>query len=359
MLGGALGAKYSALLFAAALAATAAWTIFRQPRRRRELVLGCTAMLLVAVLTCGVWYARAAWHRGNPVYPFFSAQLGEAGPEGDADKTPLSWHPGDVLTAPWQVTMQAERFGGRGHQLGPLFLMALPGLCCARRLRGLATLLGIAAVYAALWYALRQNVRFLLPVLPLLGVGVVWMAMELRRFPLAARMLAAMALAMPLLLGGALPVKRAKDKLAVALGTETRDEYLARHEPTSRAAAALATAGGDHPRLLSQDYRAYYFPCEVVRESIYRRRTGYDAAVRAPGELSNVLRRQGFSHLLLVEAIGGEGAQFDATLSRLADAQLTAEARLPPEQQALHVLREYRFADSDGGLRRYRLVEVR
>ena len=37
---------------------------------------------------------------------------GEAGPEGDADKTPLSWHPGDVLTAPWQVTMQAERFGG-------------------------------------------------------------------------------------------------------------------------------------------------------------------------------------------------------------------------------------------------------
>ena len=359
MLGGALGTKYSALLFAAAMAAAAAWTLVRQPRRRRELILGGATTVLVAVCACGVWYARAAWHRGNPVYPFFSAQVGEAGPDGAADKTPLSWHPWDAVTAPWQVTMHAERFGGRGHQLGPLFLMALPDLCCVRRLRGLGTLLGIAAVYAVLWYALRQNVRFLLPLVPMLGVGVVWMAMELRRFPRPARVLAALALAMPLLLGGALPVKRAKDKLAVAAGIESRDEYLARHEPTSRAAAALSTAGSAHSRLLSQDYRAFYFPCDVVRESIYRRRTGYDAAIRSSGDLSRVLRREGFTHLLLVEAVGNEGAQFDATLSQLADAQLTAEKSLPPEQQALRVLREYRFADSDGGLRRYRLVEVR
>lgn len=359
MLGGALGTKYSALLFIAALAAAALWVILRQPRRRRELLVGCATTMLVAASVAGVWYARAAWHRGNPVYPFFAAHVGEAGPDGDADKTALLWHPWDVLTAPWQVTMHAERFGGRGHQLGPLFLMALPGLCLARRLRGLGILLAIAAAYGALWYALRQNVRFLLPLVPLLGVGAVWMATELRRFPRAARVTAAVALAMPVLLGGALPLKRARDKLAVAVGLESRDEYLARVEPTHQAAAALRSDGVVRPRLLSQDYRAFYFPCDVVRESIYRRRTDYAAAVRAPGDFNRVLRAAGFTHLLLVEAIADEGAQFDDTLSRLADAQRAAERPLPPEKRTLAVVTEYRFADSDGGVRRYRLVEIR
>ena len=36
----------------------------------------------------------------------------------------------------------------------------------------IGTLLAVALGYGVLWYLLRQNVRFLFPVVPLLAVGV-------------------------------------------------------------------------------------------------------------------------------------------------------------------------------------------
>ena len=56
-----------------------------------------------------------------------------------------------------------------------------PAWLTARRLRGLGTLLGMGLVYWVLWCLLRQNVRFLLPIVPLGTVGVAWCWIEMRR----------------------------------------------------------------------------------------------------------------------------------------------------------------------------------
>ena len=359
--GGAVGTKYVAALFAAAVAITAVWAFCRKPRQRRRLVQGAAIVAVVAVSVGGLWYVRAAWYRGNPVYPFLSEVLSGNDP-GVAEnhqtlpksKSPLGRRPLGALAAPWHVTMHPERFGGRGHQLGVLLLAAVPGLLFARRLRGLGTLLAVGLVYCMLWYLLRQNVRFLLPVVPLLGVAAVWVWIEMRRFPVLPRLVAGATFAATLAACAALPPARCVDQMAVAFGLEPREDYLLRHEPTWQAADLSNLWFGPDAHLFSQDYRAFYFQCRVTRENVYRQRTHYDRKIADPAQFSRTLREAGFTHVLLAENVGECGIQYDPTLSRLAEAQWSAGAG-----DSLLKLADYRFQDADGGVRRYRLVMLR
>ena len=358
--GGALATKYVALILAAAVAIVSGWTFCRRRPQRRLLAEGAAVVLIVAVSVSGLWYVRAAWHRGNPLYPFLSevfafgeAAAGEAPQTLPAGKSPLGRGPLGLAAAPWQVTMRPERFGGRGNQLGVLFLAALPGLLFARRFRGLTVLLAVAGAYAGIWYLLRQNVRFLFPVVPLLAVAVVWIWIEMRRLPRLPRRAAGAAFAVTLVAFAGVAVVRCRDQLAVAFALESRQQYLAGHEPTWPAADVSNQLLGRDAHLLSQDYRAFYFDCRVTRENIYRRRTAYDRQITRPADLSRQLRRRGFTHVLLAENLGQQGIRFDPTLSRLVDAQWAAAG------ESLVKLTEYRFADSDGAVRRYRLVMLR
>jgi len=357
--GGALSTKYLALLFAAAVGLVSAWMFVRQVERRRLLAEGVAIVTIVAISVSGLWYLRAAWYRGNPVFPFFTEAFVQRHPSAPPitlpeNKSPLGRHPLGAATAPWHVTMHPERFGGRGHQLGLLFLAVLPGLAFCRRLRGLGTLLAITVAYWVFWYFLRQNVRFLLPIVPLLAVGAAWVWSEMRRFPWLPRWLVGLLVTLILVANAGASLVRCRDQLPAACGWESREDYLRRHEPTWPAAEIANRILGPSSHLLSQDFRAYYFQCRVTRENAYRRRTRYDLEVHKPNELCRTLRRAGFTHLLLTENVGGQGIQFDSTLSRLADAQWASDAR-----DSLLKLAEYQFRDSDGALRRYRLVMLR
>jgi len=359
--GGALATKYVAIVFAAAVAITSVWAFCRQPYRRRLLVEGAAIVAIVAIGVGGLWYVRAAWYRGNPVHPFLGEVFANAGtttsephPTLPPSKSPLGRNPLGALTAPWHVTMHPERFGGRGHQLGVLFLAAVPGVLIVRRLRGLGPLLAVGLVYWMLWYLLRQNVRFLLPAVPLFSVVAVWVWIEMGRFPALARLVAGTTFAGILAACAVVPLVRCGDQLAVALGLESREGYLLRHEPTWQAADVSNRLFGPDAHLLSQDYRAFYFQCHVTRENAYRRLTHYDQEIADPGDFSRVLRRAGFTHLLLAENVVDRGIQYDPTLTRLAEAQWASGARYP-----LLKLAEYRFEDADGGVRRYRLVALR
>jgi len=350
--GAALGIKYVAILFAAAVGATWAWNLLRQPPERRRLLGGAAVVLIVATSTGGVWYVRAAWHHANPVYPFFSdwaaadASAGASLETLPARKAPLGRGAAGLLAAPWQVTMHPERFGGRGHQLGVLYLALLPGLALARRLRGLGTLLAVAGVYVLIWYLLRQNVRFLFPILACLAVAVVWVAMETRRMPALPGRLAAAASLGILLVFAAVAVERTRDRWAVAAGLERRGDYLARCEPSHVAASVARLLAEPDAHLLTQECRTFYFDGPVTRESIFRRLTGYDRQVREPGDLSRVLRAAGFTHLLLAESLD-DRAPFDPTLARLADADPSVEC-----------LAAFTARTPQLGARRYRFVRL-
>ncbi|MGE0607207.1 MAG: phospholipid carrier-dependent glycosyltransferase [Pirellulales bacterium] len=349
MWGAALGTKYAALLFAVAVGFQLAFRLARASDRqqRRQLLRGAVLTGAIALAVSSVWYVRAAWQRGNPVYPFLSRQIGGdlAAASEPGLKTPLGFRPWNLAAAPWQITMRPERLGGRGHQLGPLFLMALGGVLFARRLRGLGSLLAAAGLYGLLWYGLRQNVRFLLPIVPPLAVAVVWTCMELRRLPALPRWIAAAALSAGVLLGVAAPLKRARDKWPVAAGKISREQFLARHEPTwSAACAANQLPAGS--KILSQDLRAFYFQPAVVRENIFRRHTRYDQQVGDTTGLRRRLAGEGFTHLLLCD-VQSDVPQ-DETLSRL----------VAEHPAAVRQITEY-TADHIDGPRHYRLLELR
>jgi 4-amino-4-deoxy-L-arabinose transferase-like glycosyltransferase len=358
--GGALATKYLALLFALAMVAGCLWAARRRGHKRQLVLESVAVIAVVAVSTAGLWYVRAAWHRGNPVYPFLTEVFVQEGPMyTDAHETlPESksrlgrtvWGP---ITAAWHVTMDPDRLGGRSHQPGVLFLAILPGLLLVRRLRGLGTLLIIGGAYWIVWYLLRQNVRFLLPLIPIGATAAAWVIAEMRRFPSSACW-AGRGLVCAILVAYALvAAERNMEQLAVATGLESRDDYLTELEPTWQAAAASNASFGEHGHLLSLDYRAYYFDCPVTREKVYRRHTGYDRAIERPEQLVPLLREAGFTHLLLAENLKDDGVQFDRALP-----QLVADNRAVRGEEAFPVLWKYTFDDVDGGRREYQLVLV-
>lgn len=361
MLGAAWSIKYSALVYSLAAAGVIGGLWLTHRVSGRLVLRGAVLALGVALLVGGGWYLRALWHRGNPVYPFGSVQAAADPGHVPANKRPLKFRVEDLIAAPWLLTMWPEEFGGRGHQLGPWPLVLLPALVLCRRLRGLGPLLALAGLYALAWYALRQNVRFLLPVVPPLAVAAVWLVIELRRFPRLPQAILAGALALATGVGFLAPLRRAVDDVGVAVGWESREAYLRRMEPTFSAAQManqlLLGAGG--MRLLSQDYRSFYFDCPVTREVIYRGQTQYDQSVRNAGQLATRLRRDGFTHLLVAASEGSQGIRYDDTLSRLVDTPATVPPDGPRVAPPFLTLAEYRFADRDGALRHYRLLMVR
>lgn len=354
MFGGALAIKYVALLFVAVVAGATVHYCWRQPARRRTLVQGAVFMFIVAACSSGVWYARAAWYRGNPVFPFFqqwmpNVEVALAPPKYVAARPLL-----DLLAVPWQLTMHPEVHGDRSQQLGALFLVVLPGLLVIRRLRGVATLLGMSLAYVLGWYWLDPNVRFLYPLLPLSCVPLVWVWREFRQMPAAPRWIGVGAIGLLLCFSALIPIYRCRAHWAVACGWESKEQYLLRREPSYAAASLANDLLGRDAHVLTQEHRAFYFQCQVTRENVYRRRTHYEQTLESPLELSRQLRAAGFTHLLLAESENDRGIQYEPTLSRLVAAQADAGG-----EALLSCLGGYRFEDSDGAVRRYRLMMLR
>lgn len=353
--GAAAGTKYLALIFVPALLLPWLWCYLRRRDTRRTLLVGAAASAAAAAGISGIWYVRAAWQHGNPVYPFFDECLnGSTQQTLPAHKAALGRNLTAFLAAPWFLTMQPQSFGGRGHQPGPLWLAVLPLLVFCRRLRGLYPLLAVALFYLVAWFCLRQNVRFLLPVLPIGAVAAAWVLAESRRWPSWPRR-AALAAVMAILLGQAtLPLKRALPHFPVALGLESREQYLLRCEPTYGMALHSNALLPHGARVLSQEMRALYFDAEMVRESVFRRKTGYHERLASPKDLASELRSAGYTHLLLAQGEGPGAVHYNATLSRLVSAAQQAGAA-----DMLPCLAEEVFVDVNGSRRRYRLIELR
>ena len=163
------------------------------------------------------------------------------------------------MIAPWQLTMFPERFGGRAHQLGPLFLAFLPGCFMIRINSSLARLMIISAVYLTAWYLLRQNVRFLLPIVSMLCVLVVRVFSEVRKIEVLPRALTVGCVSLLAVFSVAVSFHRVRDQAAVVMGMEKKEQYLERTEPSYRIAQYVNTHLPVSALVLSQDYRSFYF----------------------------------------------------------------------------------------------------
>jgi len=359
MLGAAMGTKLPALIFGAVLAVAWLAVAFDDMAGRRRMLHGAVCALAVCLSIVGVWYARSAWHRGDPVYPFLSQSAGGTAPATlPESKAPLGRGLPAVVAAPWAMTMQPDRFGGRAHQWGPLFLMLVPIAAVYCTDRSMRRLLFIASAYAAACILLRQNLRFLLPVVPVFAAAAALAGRHIASLPTAPRIVAAAAVSLVVVFQTAVPVARLRHTLSTFAGWETGEAYLARYEPTFVAAAWINEHLPPEAVILSQEQRAFYLTPHVTRESVFRRRVRYDEASEVDGLAvaglnAAALRRQGITHLLAAEAEGSPTARFDATLSRLIDASVASQRVDAPT-----LVNQWRHRDPAGDVRHYRLYSL-
>ncbi len=127
------------------------------------------------------WLLKAAWYTGNPFYPFLHPWLG--GPDWSARLTAqlTDWQssigmgraPLDYLLLPLRVILQ----GGRGYdrfdgEIGVFWIAVVPlALLFGRRSVLARRALAVSALSFIAWAASSQQMRLLIPVLPLLAVA--------------------------------------------------------------------------------------------------------------------------------------------------------------------------------------------
>jgi len=175
------GTKLFGFFTAVALAALLLVERLR-PGVRRGAVLGPLALLLVPTFALlAPWLVKSALATGNPVYPFLWGVFG--GPDWNAElgERYLAWNrsigmgrsPVDFLLLPVRVILEGgpgyAHFDGRIH---PAWIVLVPlSIGAAFRDALVRRCLVTTLVYFALWSVSSQQMRFLIPVLPLLAVA--------------------------------------------------------------------------------------------------------------------------------------------------------------------------------------------
>ena len=164
--------KYHGLAVGLAMAPVALWELARRPKIS---VVPLAAAGVAALLVAAPHLVRNIVLVGNPVFPLFN---GFFNPDQRTflDEAAAQFGTGrelwDLAVAPWMLSIRPTKFFD-GMAFGAPYLLALAPLALLRRpaLKHWAVLLVPAAAYFVIWfYLLSEQVRFLLPILPLLVV---------------------------------------------------------------------------------------------------------------------------------------------------------------------------------------------
>ena len=228
--GFAAATKYSGLFFVVLVAGALAV---------RLALRALLVFLASAAASGGIWYVLNALWTGNPVWPFFGRLFGLR-----------FWNPNDVASLFWSL-----RSYGWGRS--PLDLVRLPyrlvfdqpapqprvlpllfvffplAAWAAIRRRNLRWPVAASAAFVVFWFATTQQVRFLLPLVPLLAVlGACGMGAAAERVPSAwrRRSRVAVTVGMALLAAAALAfvLREAWTDLPVPTTVAERERYLER-----------------------------------------------------------------------------------------------------------------------------------
>ena len=251
-LGAALSAKLTALFVFAAFALVILLRVRQAQANEPDRVGKIAGLGFGALFAAGIiaspWYIRTWDETGSPIFPFYlriwegqaigwdierSNLFQEMNAQyGGYAKTSL-----DYIAAPWNISVTAQpelatHFDG---VLGVAFLIGLPILIWALWKFEMPAEVkigaGVAAVMFIFWLFSSQQLRYLLPIIPVLAIGI---AMAFQRIgetdgafkKTGAPLLTAAAIA-GMLVSAAWFMQKAP--IRVVLGGESRDQYLTRN----------------------------------------------------------------------------------------------------------------------------------
>ncbi len=245
--GFAAASKYLGLFFVGWVVSAATLRSVRLRSGRPALVVATAALLVAAP-----WYARIVALTGNPVFPFYAPVFGSSawstahdqqlfgtGEAAAGEPTPVGMsglaervldRAVDLVRTPWRWMFARERLN-RPPPLSPvhvvLLLLCLPPAVADPRCRRHALLV---AAYALFWLTTVRDIRFVVPLIPVLGVmlaaGWSWWAGRVR---MAEGATAGAAVALALLATGPLYAGyKIHETGPLPVGDEARAAYLDR-----------------------------------------------------------------------------------------------------------------------------------
>ncbi len=244
-LGGALAVKLTTLFVIAAFALIILVRGRGEVNAGKIVINGFGALVLAGVIA-SPWYFRNWSATGSPVFPFYmSIWKGEA--KGwDVERSNLfqgmnsqyggaADSPVNYLTAPLRLSLAAQPEDANLYDgvLGVAFLIGLPLLIWAlwrKRLEPEVVLAaGVAGVIYLFWLFSSQQMRYIMPLVPLLAIAIAASAEKVGELSIrrAWMYVGVAASAFGILTSAAWFCQKAP--LRVVLGGETRDQYLTRN----------------------------------------------------------------------------------------------------------------------------------
>ena len=131
----------------------------------------------------------------------------------------------------------AEAFD-RGDLVSPLLFLFAPLTLLVRRLRPVAVAVWLAILaYLAAWFVGSQQARFLVALMPVLALFAAMAAVEVARAGTAGRMLTVAVIAAALVSGLGVSTLYASRFLPVAVGLQSKGEFLRAKSPYYEATA--------------------------------------------------------------------------------------------------------------------------
>lgn len=304
--GVAAGSKYSALLFVLVWGAVAVVVLVSRcsPKRWLALGLGAGALLLAGG---GGWYLRNQVVLGNAIYPALSAP-GSAASEVTARLQADSGSPGPWLETP-RVLLDAalEKRGlGAGAEVWPGVLLLAMGVLWALLHQGWARWLGVMVVLMLLGWS--RSVLILRYAYPALAVAAALVGCTCAAAP--RRGLRAGLVTVVICVGG-LGLARTvrlvdlvhRQPWGFLAGRQGAPEFLSERVPHFQAAQWVAANTPERGTrlLLVGETQGYYFARDFEPVSAYDRHplAGWVGACSSGGELADLLRGEGFTHILV------------------------------------------------------------
>ncbi len=329
-LSAALSAKLTALFVFASFALVITFRARHAQGANPEKVGGILARGFGALILAGIiaspWYLRTWAETGSPVFPFYmNIWPGEAAgwdversnlfqamnsAYGGENKTPF-----DYLLAPWNLSVNAQPeystfFDG---VLGVAFLFGLPILVWALWKKDMPEETkigaGIAAIMFVFWLFSSQQLRYLLPIMPVLAIAIA-IASE-RSFTRRSALYIVSKYGLTLSAIGGILVSTAwflqKAPLRAVFGGETRDQYLTRNidyypyyewlnsETPPDAKVWLINMRRDSYNLDRPYFSDYLFEDWTLRKMVWESSSGSELKAKAAAiGISYVLTRHDF-----------------------------------------------------------------
>lgn len=240
-LGGALAIKLTTLFLISALVLVVLLKD-RQKGSTGKLVIAAVLAFVLAGVLASPWYLRTWAATGSPLFPFYlSIWKGEApgwdversnlfqamnAQYGGVDRAPINY-----LLAPLRLSLAAQPEDANLYDgvLGVAFLIGLPFIWFGIRRKNstVATLAGISGIYFLFWLFSSEQIRYLLPIVPLLAVAIAASADSSEEKASEKAWYYALAFACVLGIGTSLAWFASRSPLRVVLGGVPSDAYLA------------------------------------------------------------------------------------------------------------------------------------